>query len=74
MLRRAVKPGTFRADQVAPAVAFLASEACGVSGRIIEAGDGCFAAVEYSEGEEVSFGSGDITPEDVAAWWHDTRP
>ena len=71
VLRRAVDPGTFRADQVAPAVAFLASDRCDVSGNIFEASDGDFAAVGYSGGEEVSFGSGEITPEDVAAWWHD---
>ena len=69
VLRRAVDPNTFRTDQVAPAVAFLASDQCDVSGQIIEAGDGEFAVIGYSEDKEVSLGSGEITPEDVAAWW-----
>ena len=69
VLRRAVEPGTFRADQVAPAVAFLASDRCDVSGGIIEAGNGSFAAVGYLEGKETNLGGGEIAPEDVAAWW-----
>lgn len=74
VLRRPVEPGTFRPDQVAPAVAFLASDRCDVSGKIVEAGDGDFAVVGYLEGDEVGFGLGEITPEDVAAWWQGTRP
>ena len=74
VLRRAVEPNTFRPDQVAPAAAFLASDRCEASGLILEAGNGSFAAVGYLEGEEVSFGDGEIAPEDVAAWWHGLRP
>ena len=70
VLRREVAPGTFRPDQVAPAVAFLASDQCDVSGKVVEAGDGEFAVVGYSEGGETSFGSGEVTPEDVAGWWY----
>ncbi len=71
VLRRAVDPNTFRTDQVAPAAAFLASDRCNASGIVLEAGNGGFATVGYSEGKEVDFGVGDITPEDVAAWWRD---
>lgn len=68
MLRREVDPATFRPEQVAPAVAFLASDRCDTSGVVLRASNGSFAVAGYSGGAETDLGPR-VTPEDVAAWW-----
>src|SRR5919204_404000 len=42
MLTRSVAPGELEPEQVAPGVLFLASERCGFSGKVLEAGGGEF--------------------------------
>ena len=50
-------------------VAYLASEACEVSGCILSAGAGYFSTVQIVEGLGVHAPADDITPEFVAANW-----
>jgi hypothetical protein len=60
----------FTPERVAAAVAFLASEACTVSGTVLAAGGGYVATVRIEEGLGVHAPAGErITPEFVAAQW-----
>ena len=56
-------------DLVAPMVAFLAHEACPVSGEIYSAGAGRFARIFIAETEGYVHPGPDPTVEDVAAHW-----
>jgi NAD(P)-dependent dehydrogenase (short-subunit alcohol dehydrogenase family) len=56
-------------ERVAAGVAWLASEACEVSGCILSAGAGYFSTVQIVEGLGVHAPADAITPEFVAAHW-----
>jgi NAD(P)-dependent dehydrogenase (short-subunit alcohol dehydrogenase family) len=56
-------------DRVAAGVAFLASEACELTGQILSAGAGYFSTVQLVEGKGVHAPAGEATPEFVAAHW-----
>ncbi len=56
-------------ERVAAGVAWLASEACEVSGCILSAGAGYFSTVRIVEGTGVHAPANAITPEFVAAHW-----
>jgi hypothetical protein len=54
-----------RPEQVAPAVAFLASDRCERSGLVIRASGGRFSTGSYVYDEEIDLGA-EPAPEDVA--------
>ena len=56
-------------ERVAAGVAFLASEACELTGQILSAGAGYFSLVQIVEGQGVHAQAGQATPEFVAAHW-----
>jgi NAD(P)-dependent dehydrogenase (short-subunit alcohol dehydrogenase family) len=66
-----VAPGALRPEQVAPGVAFLASNACTVSGIILRAGDGHFSTMRWHVGPEVELGAKAATPETIAEQWEE---
>jgi NAD(P)-dependent dehydrogenase (short-subunit alcohol dehydrogenase family) len=55
--------------RVTAAVAFLASEACSLTGEIVAAGAGYFARVQLMESQGVHLAGDDISAEGVAANW-----
>ena len=67
----AVQPHAGQAlpERVAAGVAYLASEACDLSGQILSAGAGYFSTVKLVEGKGVHAPAGEVTPEFVAAHW-----
>ncbi len=69
MYSQSVTPGTLRPEQAAPAVAFLASRQCQVSGIIVRAADGQFSLMRWQVGPEIDFGMKPATPEDIAEQW-----
>jgi NAD(P)-dependent dehydrogenase (short-subunit alcohol dehydrogenase family) len=56
-------------ERVAAGVAFLASEACELTGQILSAGAGYFSTVKLIEGKGVHAPAGEATPEFVARHW-----
>jgi NAD(P)-dependent dehydrogenase (short-subunit alcohol dehydrogenase family) len=70
MLTRQVSPGSLAPEDVAPAVAFLASDACHFSGVVVRAADGKFSIGRYAvtSGIDMS-GSRPIEPEALADAW-----
>jgi NAD(P)-dependent dehydrogenase (short-subunit alcohol dehydrogenase family) len=60
-----------RPELVAPAVAFLASSACGQSGAVIQAAGGRFSAGRWGRGRAVDLGPAPATPEEIAQRWPD---
>jgi NAD(P)-dependent dehydrogenase (short-subunit alcohol dehydrogenase family) len=64
MFRAAVASGRFGADAVAPAVVFLASGACTLTGCVVHAVDGRFGIGRFERQTDVTLGSG-ATPESV---------
>jgi NAD(P)-dependent dehydrogenase (short-subunit alcohol dehydrogenase family) len=58
-----------RPELVAPAVAFLASRACGLSGAVVQAAGGRFAAARWDSSEGLDLGPTPASPEDIAARW-----
>jgi NhaP-type Na+/H+ or K+/H+ antiporter len=52
-----VKPGELAPELVTPAVLYLASEACDVSGVVVTAARGTFGTVEWQEGKAFRFES-----------------
>jgi NAD(P)-dependent dehydrogenase (short-subunit alcohol dehydrogenase family) len=69
MLRRHVEPETYRPEQVAPAVVFLASAQCTVSGVILHAANGQFSTAQWVRSSEVTLTPGSLTPEAIAVWF-----
>lgn len=69
MLRRQVAPQEMRPEQVAPGVAFLASQECKVSGVILLANNGLFSTIRWQESPEINFGSEPASPEAIAEQW-----
>ena len=56
-------------ERVAAGVAFLASEACDLTGQILVAGAGYFSTVRLVEGQGVHAPADEVSPEYVAAHW-----
>jgi len=65
--RRAISPGELAAELVAPAVLFLASERCEMSGAVLGAENGSFRALGWQAGPEFE----SATPEEVAERWQE---
>ena len=66
---RPVEAGELTPEQAAPGVVFLASPACTVSGVVLRAEGGRFAAAGYDRGSGVDFGRQPATPEAIAERW-----
>jgi NAD(P)-dependent dehydrogenase (short-subunit alcohol dehydrogenase family) len=62
---RPTEPGELEPEQVVPGVIFLASDACRVSGKVLEAGGGEFDIAWWAGGEDIALS----TPEEVAQRW-----
>lgn len=69
MLRRETAPGDLDAEQVSPAVVFLASERCGFSGKVLECGGGRFAVARWSSSPVVDLGRDPVDPEVLETRW-----
>jgi NAD(P)-dependent dehydrogenase (short-subunit alcohol dehydrogenase family) len=69
VLVRQVAPGELEPEQVVPGVLFLASEACTMSGKVLEAAGGEFDVARWASSEEVDFGREPVAPETIAARW-----
>jgi NAD(P)-dependent dehydrogenase (short-subunit alcohol dehydrogenase family) len=69
MLQRKVNTNEFTSEQVAPAVAFLASKACNFSGVVLSAGNGKFRIAHCAFGREFSFENRIPTVENVEEIW-----
>jgi NAD(P)-dependent dehydrogenase (short-subunit alcohol dehydrogenase family) len=69
MYSRPVEPGELTPEHVAPAVVFLASRECDVSGIVVRAANGRFSVGRYQSTAGVDLGPDPATPEDVAARW-----
>jgi NAD(P)-dependent dehydrogenase (short-subunit alcohol dehydrogenase family) len=67
MLQRRVEPGELAPELVAPAVLYLGSDRCGVSGVVLRAAGGTFGTVAWQPGGEIEA----ATPEDIADRWHE---
>lgn len=66
---RAVSPGELTPEQVAPGVAFLASEACKQTGLVLRAAGGRFSAASFGIGAGVDFGTDPATVDEIAERW-----
>jgi NAD(P)-dependent dehydrogenase (short-subunit alcohol dehydrogenase family) len=66
---RAVVPGELMPEQVAPGVAFLASDACKQTGLVLRAAGGRFSAVSFGSGAGVDFGRRPATVDEIAEHW-----
>ena len=71
MYRRAVAQGEMKPEQVAPAVTYLASEACAVSGVIVRAANGHVSLGRYAVTPGIDLVGSDLTPEVIAERWPD---
>jgi NAD(P)-dependent dehydrogenase (short-subunit alcohol dehydrogenase family) len=69
MFRQQVAADTFRPDQVAPGVLFLASQACQQSGIVLQAANGRFSTGQWTRSTTIDFGSEAVTVEMVAEHW-----
>jgi NAD(P)-dependent dehydrogenase (short-subunit alcohol dehydrogenase family) len=65
MHRGPAEEGELSPELVAPAVAFLASDACDRSGLVVRAADGRFSVGAYDWGPELDLGRIPVGPEDV---------
>jgi NAD(P)-dependent dehydrogenase (short-subunit alcohol dehydrogenase family) len=66
---REAEPGELEPEQVAPGVLFLSSEACGVTGAVLSAAGGRFAARWWARSEGIDVGPSPVSPELVAERW-----
>lgn len=66
MSREPVAPGTLTAEHVAPAVAFLASRRCTLSGAVLRVAGGHISAGSYVHGSELDLGAAPTSPEAIA--------
>jgi NAD(P)-dependent dehydrogenase (short-subunit alcohol dehydrogenase family) len=64
IFRAEVEPGQFSPEAVAPAVAYLASQACTLNGYVVHAVDGRFGLGQFERLSDVTLGN-TATPEDV---------
>jgi len=69
MLQRDAKPGELAPELVAPAVLYLASDRCEVSGIVLRAAGGKFGTVAWHDGNEIDLGSKLAAPEAIAERW-----
>ena len=69
MLRREVEPGELDAEQVSPAVVFLASERCTFSGKVLECSGGKFSVARWTSSETVDLGSEQVAPTVIEERW-----
>ena len=69
MLARPAEPGELDAEQVAPGVVFLASEACSLTGRVLEAGGGEFSVARWTSSPDVDLGGDPVAPETIGDRW-----
>jgi NAD(P)-dependent dehydrogenase (short-subunit alcohol dehydrogenase family) len=63
-----------RPEHVAPAVAFLVSEQCDVSGVVLRAAGGRFSTTSWIDGPEVDLGAEPVEPEVFAQRWTEIAP
>ncbi len=63
------EPGELKPEQVAPAVVFLASEACELNGVVIGAAGGSFGTRHWARADGVELGREPVTPETIAERW-----
>jgi NAD(P)-dependent dehydrogenase (short-subunit alcohol dehydrogenase family) len=66
---REVKPGELEPEHVAPAVVFLASEACELNGVVLGAAGGRFETRWWTRAEGVDLGLQPVAPETIAERW-----
>ncbi len=66
MSRESAAPGTLTPEHVAPAVAFLASRRCGLSGVVVRVAGGRISTGSYGYGPEVDLGAEPASPEAIA--------
>jgi NAD(P)-dependent dehydrogenase (short-subunit alcohol dehydrogenase family) len=64
-----VEPGELEPEQVVPGVLFLASDQCGVTGKVLEAAGGEFSVASWASSPEVDFGREPVEPEAIAERW-----
>jgi NAD(P)-dependent dehydrogenase (short-subunit alcohol dehydrogenase family) len=64
-----VEPGELEPEQVVPGVVFLGSEACAVTGKVLEAGGGEFSVARWASSDDVDFGREPVEPEVIAERW-----
>ena len=69
MYRREVAAGEMTPQQVAPAVAYLASESCAVSGVIVRAANGHFSLGRYAITDGIDVAGAELTPDTIARRW-----
>ena len=67
MLQRRVEPDELAPEQVAPAVLYLASDRCDVSGVVVRAAGGTFGTAAWHEGAEIE----GTSAEEIADRWHE---
>jgi NAD(P)-dependent dehydrogenase (short-subunit alcohol dehydrogenase family) len=67
MLQRRVEPDELAPEVVAPAVVYLASDRCEVSGVVLRAAGGTFGTASWRAGDEIAA----TTPEEIAERWHE---
>jgi NAD(P)-dependent dehydrogenase (short-subunit alcohol dehydrogenase family) len=66
---REAKPGELEPEHVAPAVVFLASEACELNGVVLSAAGGRFGTRWWTRAEGLDLGLEPVTPETIAERW-----
>jgi NAD(P)-dependent dehydrogenase (short-subunit alcohol dehydrogenase family) len=71
MLTRPVAPGELEPEHVVPAVLFLASDQCRVSGTVVEAGGGEFDVARWASSPDVDLGREPVEPEIFRDHWHE---
>ncbi len=72
MLQRSVAQDRFTPEQVAPAVVYLSSAACKVTGMTIRAQDGLYALGRWNFDDSQALKEGSVGPEDVRRWVEST--
>jgi NAD(P)-dependent dehydrogenase (short-subunit alcohol dehydrogenase family) len=63
------RPGELEPEHVAPAVVFLASEACELSGVVVAAAGGRFSTRRWARSAGVDLGTEVVTPETIRDRW-----
>lgn len=71
VFRRSVAPGTLTPEQVAPAVAFLASGACADSGCVLRAADRRVSVGRFTVSADIDLGRDPVSPDVIAARWNE---
>ena len=67
MLQRQAEPGELAPEEVAPAVLYLASDRCDVSGAVVRAAGGTFGTAAWHASAEIEAASA----EEIADRWHE---